>query len=233
MSLILFTPAQWDKIPDPIMSDLIDHGFYPPTSNRRPSRARVEEDCFSDFSPLVLSYPVSENDLAHGLFGSDSFRFDDVDPTTEEAIEEQGWAIDMGLLNPLAAPAVDDGNLPSMTPTQHREWQAHVQHGHLKKSHLCRGCILAEGLDGNAVLDNYPPRTPCTLTWQAPTPKRPKVFSIFWLGLCVWKVFLFYSMSKCSKRKGEQRLAQGFERCLPSLRVSNLKASTSTLRNRE
>ena len=158
MSLTLFTPAQWDKIPDPIMSDLIDHGFYPPTFNRRPSGARVEEEnlpprhpkgikkvSFSDSSPLVLSYPVSENDLAHGLFGSDSFRFDDIDPTTEEAIEEQGWAIDMGLLNPLAAPAVDDGNLPSMTPTQHREWQTHVQHGHLKKSYLCRGCILAEG----------------------------------------------------------------------------------------
>ena len=45
----------------------------------------------------------------------DSFRFDDIDPTTEETIEEQGWAIDMGLLNPPAAPAMDDGNLPSMT----------------------------------------------------------------------------------------------------------------------
>ena len=32
-----------------------------------------------------------------------------------------------------------------MTPDQHHQWHDHVQQGHLRKSYLCRGCILAEG----------------------------------------------------------------------------------------
>ena len=54
--------------------------------------------------PDILLYPDSENGLAHGLFGNDSFRFDDVDPTTEESIEEQRWGADEGLFNPIAFP---------------------------------------------------------------------------------------------------------------------------------
>ena len=156
MSLTLFTPTGWEKIPDPIMSDILDHGFYPPTVTRIP-RGKTVEDATPRLKrqakavtinlghPDILFYPDSENGLAHGLFGTDSFRFDDIDPTTEESIEEQRWGADEGLFNPVALPSVDDGVLPVMTPDQHHQWQEHVQQGHLRKSYLCRGCILAEG----------------------------------------------------------------------------------------
>ena len=111
MSLTLFTPTGWEKIPDPIMSDILDHGFYPPTVTRIP-RGKTVEDAAPRLKrqakavtinlghPDILFYPDSENGLAHGLFGTDSFRFDDIDPTTEESIEEQRWGADEGLFNP-------------------------------------------------------------------------------------------------------------------------------------
>ena len=43
MSLTLSTPTGWEKIPDPIMSDILDHGFYPPTVTRIPRGKTVED----------------------------------------------------------------------------------------------------------------------------------------------------------------------------------------------
>ena len=74
MSLTLFTPTGWEKIPDPILSVILDHGFYPPTVSRTPRQSPVKATTktvrINMGHPDLLLYPDSENGLAHGLFGT-------------------------------------------------------------------------------------------------------------------------------------------------------------------
>ena len=152
--------------------------------------------------PDILLYPDTENGLAHGPCGSDSFRFKDVDPTTEESIEEQRWGADEGLFNPISLPSVDDGVVPNMMPDQNLQWQDHVQQGHLRKSCLCRGCILAEGPRRQHPTQPLPAVHTLHIDVAGPYVETTKGFQYFLVGALRMEGYLIMLQVKMLKTRG-------------------------------
>ena len=120
------------------------------------------------------------------FFGMVSFRFDDIDPMTEESIERQCWAADKGLFNPIALPSVEDGVAHFVMPDQHLQWQDHAQQGHQRKSYLCKGCILAEGPWRQHRTQPFPAVHTLHIDVAGPYPETTEGFQYFLVGtLCM------------------------------------------------
>ena len=65
-------------------------------------------------------------------------------PPEEEAILQE-WCSQEHVSLPTDALNVSDGSIKPLSPQEERELRDHITSGHVKKSNLCKGCLLSEG----------------------------------------------------------------------------------------
>ena len=62
----------------------------------------------------------------------------------EEAILQE-WCSQEHVSLPLRDLNISDGTVKPLSPEEEKELREHINSGHLKKSNLCKGCLLSEG----------------------------------------------------------------------------------------
>ena len=65
-------------------------------------------------------------------------------PPEEEAILQE-WCSQDHVSLPTATLNVSDGSIKPLSPQEEKELRDHITSGHVKKSNLCKGCLLSEG----------------------------------------------------------------------------------------
>ena len=112
---------------------LQDVGFYPPRSAHHISSSPHEED-------EVLNGEEAEEDA------DDKIELEKLTaPSPEEEAVLQEWCAQEEVSLPFIHLDSSDGEVAPLSASQLEELRAHISSGHLTKSNLCKGCLIAEG----------------------------------------------------------------------------------------
>ena len=128
VSLALFSPRSWRRIPIHALAELQDLGFYPPryagSMEARPAQAESKDEDLqaTEAEPQELTIPSPQ----------------------EEAILQE-WCALQEVSLPYVSLDSSDGQVTPLSSEEMEELKAHILSGHLTKSHLCRGCLISEG----------------------------------------------------------------------------------------
>ena len=133
-SVALFSPRSWKRIPPHALTELADVGFHPPITAMR---AEVPE-------PEVLDGEAEDEDIWMDAPPADQQQRFTNSPPEEEAILQE-WCSQDHVSLPTDTLNVSDGSIKPLSPQEEKELREHITSGHVKKSNLCKGCLLSEG----------------------------------------------------------------------------------------
>ena len=128
VSLALFSPRSWRRIPIHALNELQDVGFYPPRSAGH-IEARPAE--------------VGDPEIPGEALGDELFELSL--PTPEEEAILQEWCTLQEVSLPYIPLNSSNGEVKPLSSEEMEELKQHIASGHLTKSHLCKGCLVAEG----------------------------------------------------------------------------------------
>ena len=147
ISIALFSPKSWRKLPAHSIDELIDIGFFPPfpaqvadaeaTVLLEAAAPALPRAAISAVNP-AMALPVSVDDEAQGPMPLT------ISPQDEERKIEEWCSMDHVQLPYQELPS-SDGSVQALSPKEQAELDYHLQTGHRNKTNLCRGCLEAEG----------------------------------------------------------------------------------------
>ena len=133
VSLALFSPRSWTRIPPHALNELQEAGFYPPRSvNFAQAYSALLDPGTEEPQPLLETPPLLE-ELAEKLQL----------PSPEQKAILQGRCTTEEVGLPFIPVDSSDGAVK--TDQKLEELRSHKSSGHLTKSNLCKGCLIAEG----------------------------------------------------------------------------------------
>ena len=94
--------------------------------------------------PEALEGEVEEEDIWMDSPPSDQQQRFTNSPPEEEAILQE-WCSQEHVSLPTDTLNVSDGSIKPLSPQEEKELREHINSGHVKKSNLCKGCLLSEG----------------------------------------------------------------------------------------
>ena len=121
-------------MPPHALTELADVGFHPPISAMR---AEVPE-------PEALEGEAEEEDIWMDSPPADQHQKFTNSPPEEEAILQE-WRSQEHVSLPTDTLNVSDGSIKPPSPQEEKKLRDHINSGHVKKSNLCKGCLLSEG----------------------------------------------------------------------------------------
>ena len=136
VSIALFSPRAWKRLPPHSLVELADIGFYPPfvhlasSVNATKGSSNTQADDFST------------HDLEHD---NDTLPSPLTVPTTDEEKELQEWCEGEYVNLPYTHLSSSDGSISPLTDLESEELRVHIDSGHTTKCNQCRGCLEAEG----------------------------------------------------------------------------------------
>ena len=135
-SVLLFSPRSWTwkRIPPHALTELADVGFHPPISAMR---AELPE-------PEALEGEAEEEEIWMDSPPADQQQKLTNSPPEEEATLQE-WCSQDHVSLPTDTLNVSDGSIKPLSPQEEKELREHINSGHVKKSNLCKGCLLSEG----------------------------------------------------------------------------------------
>ena len=131
-SVALFSPRSWKRIPAHALTELADVGFHPTLSAMR---AEVSEQ-------EALEGEAEEEDIWMDPPPADQQQKFTNSPPEEEAILQK-WCSQEHVSLPTDTLNVSDGSIKPLSGR--KEPRDQITSGHVKKSNLCKGCLLSEG----------------------------------------------------------------------------------------
>ena len=170
VSVALLSPRAWKRIPPHALCEIQDLGFFPPRSAGAMMLDQPEIDRTLGDTPQAGSKilgdlgdtPQAGSKTLGGFWVSSS---KDQAMPTEEMIERseddkeedlktstsgrdaelQEWCLLPEVALPFVHLDASDGIISPLDHDEMVELKQHIQSGHLTKSHLCKGCLTAEG----------------------------------------------------------------------------------------
>ena len=133
-SVALFSPRSWKRIPPHALTELADVGFHPPISAMRaevPEHEALEGE--AEDEDIWLDSPPADQQQ----------KFTNSPPEEEVILQE--WCSREHVSLPIDTLNVSDGSIRPLSPQDEKELRDHINSGHVKKSNLCKGCLLSEG----------------------------------------------------------------------------------------
>ena len=131
-SVALFSPRSWKRMPPHALTELADVGFRPPISAVRaelPEPEALEGEAGEEEEDIWMDSPPA--DQQQRLTNS---------PPEEGAILQE-WCSQEHVSLPTDTLTVSDGSIKPLSPQEERSFEI-INSGHVKKSNLCRGCLL-------------------------------------------------------------------------------------------
>ena len=170
VSIALFSPRAWRRIPPHALCELQDLGFLPPRSAGAMMLDQPEIDGTLGDTPQAGSkilgdlgdtpqagsktlgdfWESSSKDQAmpaeEMIERSEDDKEEDLKTSTSVMDAElQEWCLLPEIALPFAHLDASDGSISPLDHDEMEELKQHIQLGHLTKSHLCKGCLTAEG----------------------------------------------------------------------------------------
>ena len=170
VSVALFSPRSWKRIPPHALCELQDLGFHPPRaagamSLDQPKVERTQDDIpgrdsknLGDLGdtprkgPKTLGYLEDSPGMGQAMPADDTVERSEDDKEEDLRTSTHGmdadlqeWCLLPEVSLPFAHLDASDGSISPLDNDAMEELKKHIQSGHLTKSHLCKGCLTAEG----------------------------------------------------------------------------------------
>ena len=170
VSIALFSPRAWKRIPPHALCELQDLGFHPPRAAGamlldQPKVERTQDGIPQEGSKILgdlgdipqegsktLGYLEDSPGKGQAMPAEDTVERSEDDKEEDLRTSTSGMDADLQewcLLPEVSLPFVhldaSDGSISPLDNDAMEELKKHIQSGHLTKSHLCKGCLTAEG----------------------------------------------------------------------------------------
>ena len=181
VSVALFSPRAWKRIPPHALCELQDLGFFPPRSagammldlpeidGTQGETSQADSTISGDLRdiPQVGSKDLGDipqvgprtlRDFWESSSKDQAMPAEEMIERSEDDKEEdlkasipiadaelQEWCLLPEVALPFAHLDASDGSISPLDRDSMEELKQHIQSGHLTKSHLCKGCLTAEG----------------------------------------------------------------------------------------
>ena len=173
VSVALFSPRSWKRIPPHALCELQDLGFHPPRAAGamlldQPKVERTQGDIPGRDSKILgdlgdsgdipgrdsktLGYLEDSPGMGQAMPAEDTVERSEDDKeedlrtsTSGMDADLQEWCLLPEVSLPFAHLGASDGSISPLDNDAMEELKKHIQSGHLTKSHLCKDCLTAEG----------------------------------------------------------------------------------------